>query len=523
MISAKVLAIGLAIIVVAGGAATAIVLTANNDKSSDNNSDNSDKAVIKPATLTLASETLTPKLEVYGNVNEDMVIDQADVDALQAALDAGNTSTLSKYADADYNGVVDANDVTKINAIINATAESPVPVKHLCRFTSGDYYRISNVPVDAFVMSGSANMFMMMKYLGINSQIKGITYSGKVDSTLYSEYQTLFSDSATKYSWDGGDNAGKSLTYRVGGSAGYFNTELVLNHVTGADKVKAIFTCDNASTYLIGDTKSTATTKYTGCMTETTADDNGLGVFRFKAASTDMNEYISDLALMAFATDKDPSKLSEMKTWCENFTKDLNKKLRDNVGVTINQVRVGVTSSVSYSVKDGVVSTYNYISSGTSDYTAAAISAGGYFAFENYDFGTSSSSKKMTDLGEWTAPYNVDKIIHIKTAATSGKTFSWYGGTAKTDGKETLQIGPKAFSLSSPYYNNQFYVVCGDMPIVLRIAYCAHILYPEIFSESWAKEYNVSHSIQFLGMTEETINNGQFYVTMSDLDLNGKS
>ena len=522
MISAKVLAIGLAIIVVAGGAATAIVLTTNNDKSSDNN-DNSDKEVIKPATLKLASETLTPKLEVYGNVNEDMVIDQADIDALQAALDAGTTSTLSKYADANYDDVIDENDITKINQIINATAESPVPVKHLCRFTSGDYYRISNVPVDAFVMSGSANMFMMTKYLGINSQIKGITYSGKVDATLYSEYQTLFSDSSTTYSWDGGDNAGKSLTYRVGGSAGYFNTELVLNHVTGADKVKAIFTCDNASTYLIGDTKSTATTKYTGCMTETTANDNGLGVFRFKAASTDMNEYISDLALMAFVTGKDPSKLTSMKTWCENFTKDLNKKLRDNVGVTINQVRVGVTSSVSYSVKDDVVSTYNYISSGTSDYTAAAISAGGYFAFENYNFGTSSSSKKMTDLGEWTASYNVDKIIHIKTAATSGKTFSWYGGTAKTDGKETLQIGPKAFSLSSPYYNNQFYVVCGDMPIVLRIAYCAHILYPEIFSESWAKEYNVSHSVQFLGMTEETINNGQFYVTMSDLDLNGKS
>lgn len=133
----------------------------------------------------------------------------------------------------------------------------------------------------------------------------------------------------------------------------------------------------------------------------------------------------------------------------------------------------------------------------------------------------------MEDLGVWLADYSIDTMIHIKTAATSAsgglKAFSWYGGTAKTDGKDTLIQGPMAFSKSEPYYNNAFYVVCGDMPIILRIAYCAHILYPDVFSDNWALDYNISHSKQFLGMSEETIRGGTFYVSMADLGLDGKA
>ncbi len=520
MISAKIMAIGLALIVVAGGAAAAIVLN-NNDKSNDSG-DDSDKVVIRPANLTLASTDVKPVLEVYGNVNNDSVIDANDKTALQAAIDSGTTANY-KYADANFDGVVNSDDVDYIDSIINATFASPVQVKHLNRFTNGDYYSVSYVPINSIVMTGSANMFLMAKYLGISSEIKGIAYSGLIDGTLYSEYQSFFVDSSTTVNWKVAVTA--DLTYRVGGSAGYFNTELVSNHIND-DGVKAIVTADNASTYLKGDSSS-----YVGCLNEKKATDPvgegglNLGVFRFKAASTDMSEYLSDLAMFAFILDKDPAKITQMATWCSNFITDLNKKLTDHVGVDTNQVRIGVTSSATYSVSDDKVTTSNYISSKTSDYTNVAIAAGGLFSFDDYNFGTSSSSAKMTDLGAWIKDYNVEKLIHIKTAAVTGTgSFSWYGGTALTnDGKSTLTQGPMAFSLSEAFYNNNVYVVCGDMPVILRIAYAAHVLYPEIFSAEWALNYNIDHSTKFLGLSEETIRGGIFFATMKDLGLSGGS
>ncbi len=447
---------------------------------------------------------IQPMLEAYGNVNEDFAIDQNDVDLLRIIITNGVTADYM-YADANFDGVVNSDDVAYLQKIIGATPANPVEVKHLNRFTKGDYYTVSKLPVDSVLMTGSSNMFLMAKYAGLNSEIKGIAYNGKIDASLFPEYQWLFEDASTTF------DPNTNLKYRVGGSAGYFSIELSTKHIVD-DKVKAIITADNAAQYLAGSSSS-----YANCFDEAGVKDNGLSVIRFKAASTDMDEYLSDLALLAFATGKEID-LEGMKAWCDVFFADIEGKL-SNVD---DKVRVAVTSAVSYSVgSDNTVSTYNYISSGTSDYTKVAVAAGGEFALADHDFKGSSSSAKMTDLGLWLKDYDVEKIVHIKTAATSGKVFSWYGGTALTDGKETLKIGPLALSSTEAYYNNEIYVVCGDMPVPLRIAYVAHVLYPELFTENWADSYNKSYSTKFLGMTESQIENGVFFVTMDDLGLKG--
>ena len=462
------------------------------------------------AVLADYSSEIAATLEAYGNVNEDLKIDQADVDLLREIIKNGDASGF-RYADANFDGAVNDSDVAYLQKIIAATPENPVKVKHLNRFTAGDYYTESLIPIDSFLMSGSANMFLMTKYVGITDEIKGIAYNGKIDSYLFPEYQVFFSDYSSKF------DPNTPLTYRVGGSAGYFNIELSTNHIV-KDKVTAIITADNKAQYLSGSSST-----YANCFSEDEAKEKGLSVIRLKAASTDMQEYISDLAMLSFVTGKDMD-IDSFADWCVSFLSDLNGKIKEHVGVDVPKVRVAVSSALSYSVgSDNVVSTYNYISSGTSDYTKVAVAAGGEFALEEYDFGTSSSSKKMTDLGLWLKDYNVDKIIHIKTAATTGKVFSWYGGTALTDGAESLRTGPLALSNTNAYYNNNIYVVCGDMPVLLRIAYAAHVLYPEIFSEEWADSYSESHSMQFFGMTKEEAQKGVFFVTMSDLGLKGGS
>jgi hypothetical protein len=489
------------------GVAAVIVINNNNNQSGGGDP----PEPIKPAELTLLSDKINPVLEVYGNVNMDTTIDNKDVEVLEKAIAAGKTAEY-KYADANFDGTVDADDVQYIKDIMAATVDAPVKVKHLCRLTTGDYYNESYVPVDSILMTGSANMFLMAKYIGLGDEIKGIAYNGLIEPILYAEYQELFKDYKSKF------DPSEPMVYRIGGSAGYFNKELCANHIV-ADDARAIFTADNAKQYLSGDSA-----EYTNCYTEQEAKDAGFDVFRFKAASTDMNEFLSDLALMAFATGKDVSKVADMAVWSSNFIKDLNKRLTDHVGVDTNQKRVAVTSATQYKkATDGTITTYNYISSDKSDYTKVAIAAGGFFALKDFDFKGSSTSPKMTDLGKWLEPFDVETILAIKTAAPSGSTaYSWYGGTAATSGKTTLEQGPLSLSLTEAYYENEIYSICGDMPVLLRIAYAAHILYPEVFSQEWADNYNIEHSKNFLGLSESVVKGGKYYVSMEDLGLDGK-
>ncbi|MBP5203269.1 MAG: hypothetical protein J6Z16_01310, partial [Candidatus Methanomethylophilaceae archaeon] len=275
---------------------------------------------------------IQPMLEAYGNVNEDFAIDQNDIDLLKIIIENDMTADYM-YADANFDGVVDSDDISYLQKIVNATPATPVEVKHLNRFTKGDYFTVSKLPVDSVLMTGSSNMFLMAKYAGLNSEIKGIAYNGKIDASLFPEYQWLFEDSATAF------DPNTNLKYRVGGSAGYFNIELSTKHIVN-DGVKAIITADNAAQYLSGSSSS-----YANCFDEAGVKDNGLAVLRFKAASTDMDEYLSDLALLAFATGKQID-IAGMKIWCDGFFSDIEGKLAD----VDDKVRVAVTSAVSYSV-----------------------------------------------------------------------------------------------------------------------------------------------------------------------------
>lgn len=458
------------------------------------------------ATMELLDENFSPTLEVYGNVNEDLVIDEKDISALEKALKDGTASSL-RLADANGDGKVDQDDVEYIKAIISATPENQVVVKHINRYTKGDYWQESKYPINSMAISASANIIMMMKYAGINEQIKAVAYSGLIDNVMYDDYQYLFSDYGGKF------DVKNTYEYRVGASAGYFSAELLTNHIN-EDKITAVITADNASAYLSG---ASSTHSY-GITEKTIIDDLGLSVIRIAAASTDPTVYLSDLALLSFMTQSDSSKIANMTAWYQNTIKDLNTILRNNVGYDTEQVNFAVSSSTSYSKSsDGNITTSNYISSGISDYTAVAKAAGGNFALKDYDFGTSSSSKKMTDLGKWLVDYDIDKLIVIKT----GSNFSWYGGTALTDGLKTVQSCALAFSDSEPFYNNEVYVLSGDMPILLRTVYAACILYPDLFTKEWADNYNVQHCTEFLNFDENIVRNGTYFVSMADMGLSG--
>ena len=456
----------------------------------------------------LADADLNPCLEVFGNVNEDLVIDQKDVDALQSALKDGTASKL-KYADANFDGVVDDSDVEYIKKIMNATFENPVEIKHIQRYSNGDYYvdetkgRSTTIPVNAIVTTASANMLTMYKHLGICDEIKAVAWYSKVDETLLAEYQKFFVDS--KFDIEG------SPIYRVGGSAGYFAEEMLTKHIVN-DGVTTLITADNASSYLNGPSKS-----YPYGITEDRAYELNLDVIRVAPAATDFEAFLSDVALIALVTGKDLSKVAELESWIESTIGEINKKLNDRVGKGyVAQQSVAVSSSNSYiKGSDGKVETSNYISSLISDYTKVALAAGGKWVMQDYPWKEgSSSSEKYTDLGKWLEPYNIENIICIKTA--SG--FSYYDKDSTLNSKVPWSC-MMAFSDTEAFYNGNVYVLSGDLPVVLRIVYAANILYPDLFSDSWAENKHIDYAEDFLGLSSSTIKNGKFFVTMEDMGL----
>lgn len=493
----QILAVVVVVVVVAAGAGTFLFL----------NNNHNDKAT--GVKLDLLNSELSPTLEVYGNVNEDLVIDEKDVQALQKAIEENKTADY-KYADANFDGVVNADDVTYINKIINASLSDPVEIKHIQRYTNGDYYlkegRSTTIPTNAVCATAAANMLTMFKHIGILDEIKCVAWYSAVDPVLLSDYTKFFCDKT--FSKDGTG----SYTYRVGGSAGYFSEELLTNHINN-DHITAIITADNASSYLSGASKS-----YTYGITEDKAYELGLDVIRVAPASSDFESFLSDLALLALVTGKATSKIATLETWLESTIGEINTKLTENVknGGDMKQVAAAATSMATYSKSsDGTVSTYNYISSKTSDYSLAVMGAGGKFVMDSYDFKGSSSSAKMEDLGKWLSEYPIDDILIYKT----GSGFSWYKGEAST--QDVVKGCALAFSDSEPYYNNNVYVLSGDMPVILRTIYAATIMYNSLFSKDWADGKNVDYSTTFLGLSEETVKAGQYYVTMSDLGLKG--
>ena len=521
----KVIAIVAVVIVAVAACGIFFVMQNNNSDNPEtpDTPDTPDTPTYDNPAMVLLSTDIKPVLEVFGNVNEDFVIDNKDIQALQMALKDGTASKL-KYADANFDGVIDDDDISYIESIIAATYDSPVEVKLVNRYSgtnadkgfedvefvngsSGDYYTYATVPTNKIAMSASANNILLMKYLGIVDEIKAVAYSGTIDSAFYPEYQYLFVDSSKTF------DALGSFEYRIGGSAQYVSKELLLDHVTK----------DGVTLYVSGDNKGylTQDTKKGYGITESEMLDLGIDVVRVGSAYTDPTAYYSNIATLCFVLGADVSKLSNMIDWTAKTIEEINKKLNETVGKgTVKEVNIAVSSATSYSEKsDGTISTYNYVSSDTSDYTSAVLAAGGHFALEGYDFKGSSSSAKYEDFGKWLLEYDIDKIVIIKT----GSGYSFVKGEATTTAKgiETMQGCFKAFKDTESYYNNEIYVISGDAPIILRTVFAAVVLYPDLFTEDWANNLYKDYAVKFMGLSTDDLTNSKFIVSMADVDLKG--
>jgi len=413
------------------------------------------------------------QLEVFGNANGDMVIDQNDIDMIKKII-AGNLD-FENYplADANHDGKVDESDIDKVNRIINATSTNKERVFHINQYNNGQIVVDTLYPVTSAAASGASNLMLVFKYLGITDEIKGLSWSTALDSHLFPEYQPLMSKT------------------KLGSAVTNMSTDLVSNLATGPEKITAVITSDNQA-YLSTE--------------EPILEGMGIDVVRVMPAAIDEGEYISAVLLIAFLFNDEGSdymsKCNELKIWYENFMEDLNGKL--------NTLKDGDRVSAISSSMSAMVSTKN------SDYTEVLTTAGAIFPMQ--DRNDSASSIRYDSASDtWLNQYDIDYLICIRTSTA---TFSWYGNEAQSNaGKAVLRGYISAFNTLQCYENGNGYAICGDMPTMLRIAYSAEILYPNLFKDNFAEKCHIDFVKKFFGWDEDKVKGKKFSVSMAEVGL----
>jgi|GEM_PF-647250 len=429
-------------------------------------------------------------LEVYGNADGDWKIDENDINIIQKIIDGELDPEDYPLADANQDGIIDEKDIEHVRAIMNASPTNRVEVFHINHHTvRGPYVASTMYPITSAVSTGASNTLLNFKYLGIVDQIHGLSFNSPPDSVLFYEYTSLFGSGSNLGQVSGGTTSVNNMDYEK-------VVALKLSH-----GVQAIVTADN-NNYVNGTTTGTGGT-------EAAFEAAGIDVVRIKMTAADPDEWFSALLMMAFLFDADGTeymdKCLEMIIWYQDLLADIDSK----VGGLTDSERVSAIASSS----DGNVSSH------LSDFTDVLTIAGAKYPSSIVSHLGSSYTSTVVSYKEhnnetWLRAHDVDKVINIRVSPTGT---SWYGGTAP--GHANINNMMTQFDKLQAYENNNVYIMSGDMPVMLRIAYAAEILYPDLFGEGYADSLHVDFADRFLGFDSEFMEGKKFVITMADLGL----
>ncbi|MBE6520955.1 MAG: hypothetical protein E7Z68_07615 [Thermoplasmata archaeon] len=376
-------------------------------------------------------------LKVYGNANGDKVIDNSDVTLIQSLIDLGATVTSeNKMADANNDGYINSADVDVVKKII---ARESTPIWHINYFdqdsngTMDDVLVQTQFPIKSLIMTGSSNSFMLLWMLGVKEEVKGACYSSSVDTYFKNYY--LDTDKVQKI--------GTSST-----TLPFENGKVGTSNIIAEENVTAVLT-DWNRTYI------TNWQDY---------ENFGVDVVRVSAAAVDMDVFSHGALLLGLLLDK----------------VDRSVELIDFYNDVYAQVESKVTNLSESEIPRFIASSMTgYISVGGSDYNKVGTMAGGKYALENLDTGTTTSIK-IADYPEVynNKLYNFDYILHLRTG-------NFYADAVDAD--NLWDTYTSAFGDWEKGTDGQ-YIICGGMPVPMRVAYALSVMHPDLASTDWAND-----------------------------------
>ena len=373
-------------------------------------------------------------LKVYGNVNGDMVIDSKDVSIIQSLIDLGATVTSeNKMADANNDGRIDSADVDVVKKII---ARESTPIWHINYFdqdsngTMDDVLVETQFPITSFIMTGSSNSFMLLWMLGVKEEVKGACYSSSVDTYFKNYY--LDTSKVEKLG-----SKSQELPFE--------NGKVGTSNIIAEKNVTAVLTDWNRG-YIPN---------------WQTYEEFGVDVVRVAAAAVDMETFSHSALLLGLLFGK-----ADRSVELVEFYNDVYAQVESKVANLSEADKPGFIASS----MDG------YVSVGGSDYNEVGKLAGGRYALEG--FPSASSSVKIVDNVDIynTTKYNFDYILHLRTG-------NFYSNEVDADqfwNKCTVPFADWEKGTEGQY------IICGGMPVPMRIAYALAVMHPDLADVVWA-------------------------------------
>ena len=372
-------------------------------------------------------------LKVFGNADGNMVIDKYDINVIKA-YSGSAVNDSNRMADANNDGKIDADDVAVVKKII---AREPTPIWHINYHdqdgngTMDEILAETQFPINSIIMTGSSNSFMLMWMLGITEEIKGASYS----ATSVDKYFSYYLDT-TKV-----EKLGTSST-----------TIAFENGAVGSSNIIA----EKGVTALFSDWNRSYITNWQDY------ENAGIDVVRVGAAAVEMDTFAHSALLVGLLLDRVDRSVDLVRFYESAYDQ-------------INTLLAGLSDADK--VPFIASSTTGSVSVGNSDYNNVGRLAGGVYALEGMEAG-SSASIKVADYPQVfnTTLYNFDYILHLRTG-------SFYDGSEDYDKKWADYTAPFADWVNG---TEGQYIICGGMPVPIRVAYAAEILHPELVPEGFA-------------------------------------
>jgi hypothetical protein len=453
----KLVAIAIVAVIIVSSVGVGYVIMANDNKNS-------------------SATSVEGSLEIYGNANNDYVLDEQDATLIQNIIDQNlDWETYYPFADANYDGVVDSSDVTYVQSIMDATTENKVTIYHNNQNPDGKYVVDTKYPITSTLSSTSQTTIIVLKTLGIYEEIKGVSYqyaeSSKYDKYIYEDYFDLITSE-----------------YRISNTTVGVNVDTASNFVTN-------YGC---SAYIYSSASSTLSNS-------TAVEGAGIDLIQIGDSMSDIGDFTSAILLLGFLFGNSDNEYQEtaidFADWITIYSEDLEERLESVTNGTVTQVS-GVASSM-----------VQYISVKGSSNTNVIEEAGVYCPVANKISVGATTLKYVGGTDTWLNYIDIDYLVVLK-GSTDG--WSWFD-------KDYANL-PTEFTTHLNNYSTlkcctegNAIIVSTMMPAPLKSGVLAEYMYPELFEDGWIESYLTDFFMEFWGWSADDCDGLRYYLTQEEV------
>jgi len=433
-------------------------------------------------------ETSSGCLQVYGNVNNDDVIDATDITLLNQIISQKlDWEEKYSFADTNHDGQVNADDVTALQNIIDATPSNKAKAFIVCYATDrvdgyveGVMIPITNAAID--LNQTDLKTFMTM---GMRTEFSCATFSNNWADSTDPYFQAEY----------------KNLETNCVGTYIHPDATIIANYCKGS------YASNPVTCYIMG----------SGCGYDyyhfrDSLNDLSISVIHISDYGSTFSEYGSSMLMLGFLFGTDSNQYQQRAIELSQYFNGLQERFQ----AALDKIDSGSVSKIT-----GLLSSAkNYISSPSSSYRYVVEEAGINYVMDTTKEWPKTMISYDSSKDTWANEYEPDLLV-----ALSGKQDSQWSWLM--DNRDDTKI-PQAIKdhiqtfRTMKNYSNAI-VLSSVMPVPFEVLYLSEYAYPEVYAELYGQDF-AQQELQYyfhtyLGMSSDCLKDKPMILTMDDLGL----